>query len=43
MVGGARIENITESQLSSSLTIANFFEIDRVECSIFFPFSYEYR
>ena len=43
MVGGARIENITESQLSSSLTMAKMFEIDRVECFNLFPFSSEYR
>ena len=38
MVGGARIENIAEGQLSSSWTMAKKFEIDRVECIKFFSF-----
>ena len=43
LVGGARIEIITEGQLSSSWTMAKMFEIDRVESINFFPFSSEYR
>ena len=43
MVGGARIENMAEGQLSSSWTMAKCFEIDRVECIKFFPSSSEYR
>ena len=43
MVGGARIENIAEGQLSWSWTMAKNFEIDGVECINFFPFSSEYR
>ena len=41
MVGGARIENIAEGQLSLSWTMAKNFEIDRVEHINFFPFSSE--